>query len=112
MKCTLENKLSAVFGLAYVIPGILFSALPAFAQTNETVQPASELKKLSLEELFEMEATMVSKKPEKLSETAAAIHVVTDEDVRHSCALSIPEVKPRSTKRQHSISLCLEEVNP
>src|ERR1051326_7971157 len=67
------------------------SALRVSAQTNEAVQPPSELKKLSLEDLFAMEVTSVSKKPEKLSETAAAIHVVTDEDIRRSGALSIPE---------------------
>ncbi|HXI82641.1 MAG TPA: TonB-dependent receptor [Verrucomicrobiae bacterium] len=61
------------------------------AQTNEPVQSASELKRMSLQELFDIEVTSVSKKPEKLSETAAAIHVVTDEDIRLSGALSIPE---------------------
>ncbi|HXM75313.1 MAG TPA: Plug domain-containing protein, partial [Thermoanaerobaculia bacterium] len=61
------------------------------AQTEEAVRPPTELKKLSLEELFEIEVTSVSKKPEKLSETAAAIHVVTDEDIRRSGAVSIPE---------------------
>src|SRR5712664_3584813 len=69
----------------------VFFVSSTFAQTNELVQSASELKKMSLQELFDMEVTSVSKKPEKLSETAAAIHVVTDEDIRRSGALSIPE---------------------
>src|SRR2546430_16618308 len=61
------------------------------AQTNDIAKSASELKNMSLQQLFDMEVTSVSKKPEKLSETAAAIHVVTDEDIRRSGALSIPE---------------------
>jgi len=64
---------------------------PDTAQTPDAVQPASELKKLSLEELFGLEVTSVSRKPEKLSKAAAAFHVVTDEDIRRSGALSIPE---------------------
>jgi iron complex outermembrane receptor protein len=78
---------------------VLFFAIVVFivatfrtsAQTNEVIQPPSELKKLSLEELFDMKVTSVSKKPERLSEVAAAIHVVTDEDIRREGALSIPE---------------------
>ena len=74
-----------------LIVTVALSATRAPAQTNETIQSPSELKKLSLDELFAMEVTSVSKKPEKLSETAAAIHVVTDEDISRTGALSIPE---------------------
>jgi len=61
------------------------SALVSFSQTTD-VNPTNnlnpsvaELKKFSLQELVEMEITSVSKKPEKLSEAAAAIHVITAE---------------------------------
>ena len=77
------------WGVALAVLG-LFAPI-ASAQTEQAVRPPTELKKLSLEELFEMEVTSVSKKPEKLSETAAAVHVVTDEDIRRSGARSIPE---------------------
>lgn len=77
------------WGLVFTLLGL--SAFVVSAQTEETVRPPTELKKLSLEELFDMEVTSVSKKPEKLSETAAAVHVVTDEDIRRSGAPSIPE---------------------
>jgi len=79
------------FALGPAIAAVVLSAFSAFAQTIASVQPASELKKLSLEELFDMEVTSVSRKSEKLSETAAAIHVVTGDDIRRSAALSIPE---------------------
>jgi len=55
------------------------------------VQSASELKKMSLQELFDMEVTSVSKEPEKLSEAASAIQVITQEDIERSGASSIPE---------------------
>ena len=77
--------------VGFAIAVFLAGGSLASAQTDEGVQPPGELKKLSLDELFEMEVTTVSKGPEKLSETAAAIYVVTDEEIRRSGALSIPE---------------------
>jgi iron complex outermembrane receptor protein len=50
-----------------------------------------ELKQLSLEELMGVEVTSVSKREEKLFEAAAAIYVMTQEDIRRSGATSIPE---------------------
>ena len=44
-----------------------------------------------LEELFDLQVTSVSQKPESLSQTAAAIHVVTQEDIRRMGVLDIPE---------------------
>jgi iron complex outermembrane recepter protein len=68
----------------------MLAPLPASAQT-ERVQPPEALKQLSLEELFDLEVTSVSKKPEPVSRTAAAVHVVTADDLRRMGALSIPE---------------------
>jgi len=50
------------------------------------------LNKLSIEELMDVEVTSVSRRPEKLSETAAAVQVITSEDIRRSGATSLPEV--------------------
>ncbi len=52
----------------------------------------SELTELSLEELMNVEVTSVSKKPERLSDAAAAVYVITREDIRRSGATSIPEI--------------------
>ena len=63
----------------------------AFAQ-NETPLPSpGTLKKLSVEELMDIEVISVSKRPEKLLETASAIQVITAEDIRRSGASNIPE---------------------
>ncbi len=59
---------------------------PVFAVTD-----IAELKKMSLAELMDMEVTSVSRRPEKLSETASAIQVITQEDIRRSGATSLPE---------------------
>jgi iron complex outermembrane receptor protein len=49
------------------------------------------LKKLSLTELMTIEVTSVSKRPEKLSEVASAIQVITQEDIKRSGATTLPE---------------------
>lgn len=49
------------------------------------------LKKLSLEELSEIEVTTPSKEPAKAFQSPAAIYVITGDDIRHSGATTIPE---------------------
>jgi iron complex outermembrane receptor protein len=49
------------------------------------------LKKLTLEEVSQILVTTPSKEPTKVSQTAAAVFVITSEDIRRSGATSIPE---------------------
>jgi len=49
------------------------------------------LKNLSLEELSQIEVTTPSKEPVKVLKTAAAIYVITGDDIRRAGATSIPE---------------------
>jgi iron complex outermembrane recepter protein len=70
--------------------GLMLCSSHAAEETSDALPPTA-LKKLSLEELLNMEVTSVSKRPEKLSETASAIQVVTGTDIRRSGASSIPE---------------------
>ncbi|MEZ5356575.1 MAG: TonB-dependent receptor [Bryobacteraceae bacterium] len=53
---------------------------------------AGDLSHASLEELMNIEVSSVSRKQQRLSETAAAVYVVTREDIRRSGASSIPEL--------------------
>src|SRR6267154_1854284 len=76
---------------ALPIIGVVIFAAGAFGQTQEALPPPSTLKKLSLEELMNIEVTSVSKSPEKLLETASAIQVITAEDIRRSGVTSLPE---------------------
>ncbi len=70
---------------------LLLAATAPTARAGQATQPTSALKKMGLDELFDLEVTSVSQKPESLSKTAAAIHVVTAEDLRRMGALSIAE---------------------
>lgn len=69
---------------------LFLSFSPALAQETEHSQ--TDLSGLSLEELMNIEVTSVGKKSQKLSDAAAAIYVITQEDIRRSGATSIPEV--------------------
>ena len=67
---------------------LLTLALPRlFAQDGGV----TTYKKLTLQELMDLEVTSVSRRPEKLSDTASAIQVITGDDIRRSGATSIPE---------------------
>jgi len=61
------------------------------AQDREPPQTVLEFKKLSVQELMDIEVTSVSKSVEHLGGAAAAIAVVTSEDIRRSGATSVPE---------------------
>ena len=71
--------------------GLTIPAKDASAQALEAMPSPSALKKLSVDELLDIEVTSVSRRPERISETASAIQVITQEDIRRSGATSIPE---------------------
>jgi iron complex outermembrane receptor protein len=62
---------------------------PCFGADEE--KSLETLKEMSIEGLLGLEVTSVSKKAQKLWGTAAAIHVIDQEDIRRSGATSIPE---------------------
>ena len=47
---------------------------------------------LSLEELMDIEVTSAGRKPQRAGDVAAAIFVITQDDIRRSGATSVPEV--------------------
>ncbi len=69
----------------------LAGRLPAQTAADPASTPALALKQLSLEQLLDIEVTSVSKQPEKLLDAAAAIQVITGEEIRRSGATNIPE---------------------
>jgi iron complex outermembrane receptor protein len=71
---------------------ILFLSLAACGHAQQP-DPGSEgrLKGLSLEELGNIEVITASKSPVKLSQTAAAVYVITQDDIRRSGVTSLPE---------------------
>ena len=58
------------------------------------------LKQLSVEELMNVEVMSVSRRAERLSQTASAIQVITQEDIRRSGASSLPEALRLATNLQ------------
>src|SRR5690348_9923516 len=66
---------------------------PRYAKTDASASQADNqsLKQLSLEQLGQIEVTTASKQPVAIWQTAAAIYVITQDDIRRSGATSIPE---------------------
>jgi iron complex outermembrane receptor protein len=51
-----------------------------------------DLTKLSLEDLLSTEVTSVAKKPQRVDEAAAAVFVITEDDIRRSGSTTIPDL--------------------
>ena len=77
------------FKLGVAVAVLLVAAwhLPAEPQTPQTA-----LGDASLEDLMNVEVTSVSRKEQKLSRTAAAVYVITQEEIRRSGATNIPDI--------------------
>jgi iron complex outermembrane receptor protein len=69
----------------------LAAAAAAQALQETSPQQASELKSLSIEQLMELDVTSVSRRSEPVSGAAAAITVITGEDIRRSGANNLPD---------------------
>jgi iron complex outermembrane receptor protein len=63
----------------------------AAAAASDSEDSIEYLKSLKIEDLLQAEITSVSKKPEKLADAAAAVFVITAEDIERAGARSIPE---------------------
>jgi len=72
--------------LAGFLAGVLAGS--TVAQTSRSVPDVTAV---SLEDLWNMQVTSVSKRTQKVADAAAAIFVITQEDIRRSGATSIPE---------------------
>jgi iron complex outermembrane receptor protein len=75
-----------VLFLGFCIFGLV---VPGSAQVPDS--STRTLKALSIEQLMDLEVTSVSKRPERLSQTASAVQVITAEEIRRSGATSLPE---------------------
>ncbi len=80
-----------MFICALAVALLYLPAIALAAEASEDIPSPSRLKKLSLEELLDIDVTSVSKYPEKLSIAAAAITALTQEDIHRSGVSSIPE---------------------
>jgi len=72
--------------------GFTFALGFLFAAGHANAQEEGDLTELSLEDLLDVEVTSVSKKAQRRSEAAAAIFVISNDDIRRSGATHIAEV--------------------
>ncbi len=71
--------------------GMLLASSPANSQMGAPRDLPSDLTRLTLEELMDIQVTSVSKVEEDFSKAASAIFVITQEDIRRSGVNTIPE---------------------
>lgn len=79
-----------------MVYAVMLSGLGAYSQTDSTRTEVTEAEddffELSLEDLMDIEVTSVSKKAERLQDVAAALYVLTQEDIKNSSATTIHEL--------------------
>lgn len=83
---------SARFGMLSVSCRAVLMVMLALMASASLVVAQDKLTHLSIEDLMELEISAVSKKPQKISDSSAAVFVITPEDIRRSGAASLPEV--------------------
>jgi iron complex outermembrane recepter protein len=69
---------------------LLAGSLVASPAAAQVLQP--DFMQLNMEELLDLEVTSVSRKPQKVSDAAAAVFVITQQEIRRSGATSVPDV--------------------
>jgi len=79
------------FATAFILAAAQLWPASALAGSPSANPGGSSLKDLSLEQLGDVEVSTASKTPEQVWKTAAAIFVITQDDIRRSGARSIPE---------------------
>jgi iron complex outermembrane receptor protein len=90
-----------VWGRAGLVPAALVALsrlslvvvvlLPLFSNGVCAALPPVDLTELSLEALMNIRVTSTSRRPQSVAESAAAVFVITQEDIRRSGVTSIPE---------------------
>ena len=76
--------------LLILVAPVLFSSMLA-AQSEGTGRQPQDLKKLSIEELSQLDVTSVSRRTERLADAAAAVSVVRREDIRRAGSTILAE---------------------
>jgi iron complex outermembrane receptor protein len=89
-----KRRICAVFALAASLLAVPASAQTVMATTKNSVAGGSsdDLSQMALEDLMNIKVTSVSKTDQKMSLAAAAIFVITQEDIQRSGATNIPDL--------------------
>jgi iron complex outermembrane recepter protein len=81
-----HNRLRGLNRALLVTALTSFFVMVASAQNNQV-----DVTTMSVEDLMNMQVTSVSKRTQKVADAAAAVYVITQEDIRRSGATNIPE---------------------
>jgi len=77
----------------HTVLGVLsLSVFLLFSLSARAQMQSPDLTQMTLEDLLEVKVTTVAKKPQTLARTAAAVYVITAEEIARSGLTSIPEV--------------------
>src|SRR5882762_4912865 len=77
---------------AVCLPGMLLAVAAGFGHTALCQDAAPDLTAIGIEAVMNMEVTSVSKRPERLMDAAAAVQVITSDDIRRSGATTLPDL--------------------
>ncbi|MCP5059846.1 MAG: TonB-dependent receptor [bacterium] len=97
MGSILRDGWLGLLGLVFLVAaGPARADLETISETGipeESARPSADddLAEMDLADLMSLEITSVSRKSERLSRTAAAVYVITNEDIRRSGVTTIPE---------------------
>src|SRR5882762_6305600 len=91
MLCNRNHKTGPVTRAGRMALAAFLSALLAGNAMAQDPKTVPDVTAMSMEDLMNMKVTSVSKHTQKVADAAAAIFVITQEDIRRSGATSIPE---------------------
>jgi iron complex outermembrane receptor protein len=82
----------ASWRVSLAVAVLLLCGAPAFSEETPPPPAKPELTELSLAELANIRVTSVSKRPEERFQSAAAVYVITSDEIRRSPARTIPQL--------------------
>ena len=82
----------AASAVASLISAVVFSSPAAAAETRSKTETLADLRRLSIEDLANIEVSSVSKTAQPLSDAPAAVYVITHDDVMGSGATQLPDI--------------------
>lgn len=88
MKSTNHSELRGRMRVGRALALVVSLAAGSVAQNA----PPKDLTEISLEDLMNLQVTSVTRKPQSLSRTGAAVYVITHEDIRRSGRSNIPDL--------------------
>ena len=86
-----QRRVRAFAPWGKMLPLLVLAVLSCAAGESPAHSPG-DLADASLEDLMNMEVSSPARKEQKLSQTASAVYVITQEDIRRSGLTSIPEL--------------------